>query len=97
MMDDKTLITACHDDATTKQVLGKQIYLYQLWRNELYPDDYVLCKIGFNLARECRELHFKGLIVANEWNESNVRLDIINHEVAITSFYTMDTIKETLL
>lgn len=96
-MDDETLIIACDDAVTPKKVLGKQIYLAQLWRNDLYPDDYVLCKIGFNLAKKCRELHLKGLIVANEWNENNVRLDTINHEVAITSFYTMDTIKGTLL
>lgn len=96
-MDDKTLIIACDDAVISKKSVGQHIYLDQLWRNKLYPDDYALCKIGFNLAKECRELHLKGLIVANEWNENNVRLGTIDHEVSITSFYTMGAIKGTLL
>lgn len=66
-MDDKTLTIVCDDAVAPENRVGKYIYLDQLGQDELYPDDYVLYKTGFNLAKKCRELHFKGLIAAKAY------------------------------
>lgn len=40
-------------------------HLGNIWRKNLYPDDYALCKIGFHLARKCLEIHMRKMIVAS--------------------------------
>lgn len=62
-------------------------HLGNIWRKNLYPDDYTLCKIGFHLARKCLEIHLREKIIANEWNEGNVLIDVKNCNISIEKFY----------
>lgn len=86
-MNDEIILVACDGSVVPKKKDEKKMYLGQLWHKETYPDDYVLCKIGFNLAKKCREIHLKGMILADEWNEGNVVIDPQNGLVSLANLY----------
>lgn len=58
-MDEEKLIVVCDDAVVPEKKLEKKLYLGQIWHKETYPDDYALCKIGFDLAKKCQEIHLK--------------------------------------
>lgn len=94
-MDDEINIVACDDAVVPEKKVKNKLYLSQLWKKEAYPDDYVLCKIGFDLAKKCQEIHLKGMIFANEWNEGNVVIDPQIGLVSIASFHAAGSGKGT--
>lgn len=83
-------IESIGEDITPEKNAEKFLRLNQLWQKEIYPDDYLLCKIAFSLARKCHELHLKGFVIANEWNEGNILIDIKDCSVSIESFHSID-------
>ena len=91
IMDDEIIIVVCDDIVVSEKKVEDEQYLGQLWNKETYPDDYDLCKIGFNLAKKCLEIHQRGMIIANEWNESNVLIDVkkqyFNRQVLCNRFH----------
>lgn len=89
-MNDEALIIACDEIVPEKNGEGK-LYLGQLWHKDIYPDDYLLCKIAFNLARKCHELHLKGLMIANEWNEGNILISTTDCSVSIEVVHAMNS------
>lgn len=86
-MNNEKIIAVCDDAVVSEKKVEETFCLGQLWHKETYPDDYILCKIGFNLAKKCREIHLKGMILANEWNESNVVIEPQNGLVSIAKLY----------
>lgn len=88
-MDDEAIIIAC-DEIVPEKNDKEKLYLGQLWHKDTYPDDYSLCKIAFCLARKCHELHLKGLMIANEWNEENILISTTDYSVSITDVYAMN-------
>ena len=92
-MDEEKLIVVCDDAVVPEKKLEKKLYLGQIWHKETYPDDYALCKIGFDLAKKCQEIHLKGMILANEWNEGNVLIDVKKYSISIEKFYTVGSLK----
>src|SRR5699024_9110971 len=88
-MNDESIIIAC-DEIVPEKIGKEKLNLYQLWHEDTYPDDYSLCKIAFCLARKCHELHLKGLMIANEWNEGNILISTTDCSVSITDVYAMN-------
>ncbi|MGN8633070.1 hypothetical protein ACTNEW_16190 [Blautia sp. HCP3S3_G3] len=88
-MNDEAIIIAC-DEIVPEKIGKEKLNLYQLWHEDTYPDDYSLCKIAFCLARKCHELHLKGLMIANEWNEGNILISTTDCSVSITDVYAMN-------
>lgn len=68
-------------------------HLGNIWRTNLYPDDYALCKIGFYLARKCLGIHLREMIIANEWNEGNVLIDVKKCNISIGKFYATGSMR----
>lgn len=89
-MDDEALIIDCDEIVLEKNGEGK-LYLGQLWHKDMYPDDYLLCKIAFCLAKKCNELHLKGLMIANEWNEGNILISTTDCSVSIKVVHAMNS------
>lgn len=88
-MNGEAIIIVC-DESVPEKIGKEKLNLYQLWHKDIYPDDYLPCKIAFYLARKCNELHLKGLMIANEWNEGNILISTTDCSVSIKVVHAMN-------